>query len=127
MLIHTFRSERSGVIAGLRRANRASGAPWVRNFAKSVDARNFGYDVGGGEARRPLGTGVFGHVSLAGNDMASDNLVPSSHSVTGNVRSGKVRQYTIFHWLLQKGCGNAIYAPIGLFLGALSEGLVFAS
>ena len=55
------------------------------------------------------------------------NLVPKSHSVTGNVRSGKVRQYTIFHWLLKKGCGNAIYAPIGLFRGALSEGLVFAS
>ena len=30
------------------------------------------------------------------------NLVPRSHSVTGNVRSGKVRQYTIFHWLLKK-------------------------
>ena len=53
------------------------------------------------------------------------NLVPRSHSVTGNVRSGKVRQYTIFHWLLKKGCSNAIYAPIGLFRGALSEGLVF--
>ena len=47
--------------------------------------------------------------------------------ITGNVRSGKVRQYTIFHWLLKKGCGNAIYAPIGLFRGALREGLVFAS
>ena len=47
------------------------------------------------------------------------NLVPRSHSVTGNVRSGKVRQYTIFHRLLKKGCGNAIYAPIGLFRGAL--------
>ena len=55
------------------------------------------------------------------------NLVPRSHSVTGNVRSGKVRKYTIFHWLLKKGCGNAIYAPIGLFPGALSEGLVSAS
>ena len=55
------------------------------------------------------------------------NLVPRSHSVTGNVRSGKVRQYTIFHLLLKKGCGNAIYARIGLFRGALSEGLVFAS
>ena len=50
-----------------------------------------------------------------------------SHSVTGNVRSGKVRQYTIFHWLLKKGCSNAIYAPIGLFRRALNEGLVFAS
>ena len=55
------------------------------------------------------------------------NLVPRSHSVTGNVSSGKVRQYTIFHWLLKKGCGNAIYAPIGLFRGALNEGLVFPS
>ena len=55
------------------------------------------------------------------------NLVARSHSVTGNVRSGKVRQYTIFHWLLKNGCGNAIYAPIGLPRGALSEGLVFAS
>ena len=67
--------------------------------------------------------------SEAGIDLASieTNLVPRSHSVTGNVRSGKVRQYIIFHWLLKKGCGNAIYAPIGLFRGALSEGLVFAS
>ena len=55
------------------------------------------------------------------------NLVPRSHSVTGNVRSGKFRQYTIFHWPLKKGCGNAIYAPIGLFRGARNEGLVFAS
>ena len=54
-------------------------------------------------------------------------LVPRSHSVTGNVRSGKVRQYTIFHWPLKKDCGNAIYAPIGLFCGARNEGLVFAS
>ena len=55
------------------------------------------------------------------------NLVPRSHSVTGNVRSGKVRHYTIFHWPLKKGCGNAIYARIGLFRGARNEGLVFAS
>ena len=55
------------------------------------------------------------------------NLVPRSHSVTENVRSGKVRQYTIFHWPLKKGCGNAIYAPIGLFRGARNEGLVFTS
>ena len=34
------------------------------------------------------------------------NLVPRSHSVTGNVRSGKVRQYTIFHWTLKKGSGQ---------------------
>ena len=50
------------------------------------------------------------------------NLEPRSHSVTGNVRSGKVRRYTIFHWPLKKGCGNAIYAPIGLFRGARDEG-----
>ena len=62
-----------------------------------------------------------------GSVLRQHNLVPRSHSVTGNVRSGKVRQYTIFHWLLKKGCGNAIYASIGLFRGALSEGLVFAS
>ena len=55
------------------------------------------------------------------------NLVPRSHSVTGNVRSGKVRQYAIFHWPLKKGCGNTIYASIGLFRGARDEGLVFAS
>ena len=55
------------------------------------------------------------------------NLEPRSHSVTGNVRSGKVRQYTIFHWPLKKGCGNAIYAPIGLFRGSRNEGLVFSS
>ena len=42
------------------------------------------------------------------------------------LRSSKVRQYTIFHWPLKKGCGNAIYAPIGLFRGARNEGLVFA-
>ena len=30
------------------------------------------------------------------------NLVPRCYSVTGNVRSGKVRQYTIFHWPLKK-------------------------
>ena len=51
------------------------------------------------------------------HDTVPTNLVPRSHSVTGNVRSGKVRQYTIFHWPLKKGCGNAIYAPIGLFRG----------
>ena len=34
--------------------------------------------------------------------MARSDLVPRSHSVTGNVRSGKVRQYTVFHWLLKK-------------------------
>ena len=49
--------------------------------------------------------------------MEALNLVPRSHSVTGNVRSGKVRQYIIFYWLLKTGCGNAIYAPIGLFRG----------
>ena len=59
--------------------------------------------------------------------MNKSNLVPRSHSVTGNVRSGKVRQYTIFHWPLEKGCGNANYAPIGIFRGARNEGLVFAS
>ena len=53
------------------------------------------------------------------------NLVPRSHSVTGNVRSGKVRQYTIFHWPPKKGCGNAIYAPIGLFRGHVMK--VFTS
>ena len=58
-----------------------------------------------------------------GDMQLNPNLVPRSHSVTGNVRFGKVRQYTIFHWLLKKGCSNAIYAPIGLFRGALSEGL----
>ena len=40
------------------------------------------------------------HVKVPGN------LVPRSHSVTGNVRSGKVRQYTIFHWPLKKGSGQ---------------------
>ena len=55
------------------------------------------------------------------------NLAPRSYSVTGNVRSGKVRPYTIFHWPLKKGCGNATYAPIGLFRGARNEGLVFES
>ena len=55
------------------------------------------------------------------------NLVPRSHSVTGNVRAGKVREYTIFHRPLKKGCGNAIYAPIDLFRGAGNEGLVFGS
>ena len=45
------------------------------------------------------------------------NLAPRSHSVTGNVRSCNVRQYTIFQWLLKKGCGNAWH---------FSEGLIFA-
>ena len=70
--------------------------------------------------------GVYCYMPRSSND-ADTNLVPKSHSVTGNVRSGKVRHYTIFHWLPKKGWGNAIYAPIGLFRGALSEGLVFAS
>ena len=65
--------------------------------------------------------------TLKWRDIYVANLAARSHSVTGNVRSGKVRHYTIFHWLLKKGCGNAIYVPIGLFRGALSEGLVFAS
>ena len=56
--------------------------------------------------------------------LLAPNLVPRSHSVTGNVRSGKVRQYTIFHWPLKKG-RNAIYAPIGLFRGHVMK--VFAS
>ena len=30
------------------------------------------------------------------------NLVPRSRSVTGNVRSGNVQQYTTFHWLLKR-------------------------
>ena len=51
--------------------------------------------------------------------LCASNLVPRSHSVIGNVRFGKVRQYTMFHWLLKKGRGNAIYALIGLFRGAL--------
>ena len=72
-----------------------------------------------------LGKTLYSHGPA--NLMVGVNLVPRSHSVTGNVRSVKVRQYTIFHWLLKKGCGNAIYAPIGLFRGALNEGLVFAS
>ena len=57
--------------------------------------------------------------------MSVTNLVPRSHSVTGNVRSGKVRQYTIFHWPLKKGCGNAIYD--WLISRARNEGLVFVS
>ena len=61
------------------------------------------------------------------HDNTETNLVPRSHSVTGNVRSGKVRQYTIFHWPLKKGCGNEIDAPIGLSRGVRNEGLVFAS
>ena len=72
------------------------------------------------EARRP-------DIVVVEKESNKANLVPRSHSVTGNVRSGKVRQYTIFHWLLKQGCGNAIYAPIGLFRGALSECLIFAS
>ena len=70
--------------------------------------------------------GIFGETGGKRVKLQS-NLLPRSHSVTGNVRSGKVRQYTIFHWPLKKGCGNAIYAPIGLFRGARNEGLVFAS
>ena len=68
-----------------------------------------------------------GKENIASSDSPGHNLVPRSHSVTGNVRSGKVRQYTNFHWPLKKGCGNAINAPIGLFRGARNECLVFAS
>ena len=67
------------------------------------------------------------HMCVFISQYTSANLVPRSHSVTGNVRSGKVRQYTILHWPLKNGCANGIYAPIGLFCGALNEGLVFAS
>ena len=73
------------------------------------------------------GVCVYGDPACSLRVQLQANLVPRSHSVTGNVRSGKVREYTIFHWLLKKGCGNAIYAPIGLFRGALSEGVIFAS
>ena len=57
-----------------------------------------------------------GHLTLTEEVWYQFNLVPRSHSVTGNVRSGKVRQYNIFHRLLKKGCDNAIYAPIGLLM-----------
>ena len=74
------------LIAELRRAKRASGAPWVRFFGKSIHARNVGYDVtyvpvrsyrltgGGGEAGQPLGTGVFGQFSLPGNRVTAFHL-----------------------------------------------------
>ena len=71
-------------IAELRRSRRASGALWVRNFGKSIDARNFGYDFSVHPPARPYklsgsrwggmtpsGEGVFMQVSLAGNRMAS--------------------------------------------------------
>ena len=41
-------------------------------------------------------------ICMETKDYLNGNLVPRSHSVTGNVRSGKVRQYTLFHWLLKK-------------------------
>ena len=43
-----------------------------------------------------------GHGVRTERNEVGANLVPRSHSVTGNVRSGKVRQYTHFHWLLKK-------------------------
>ena len=68
----------------LRRAKRVSGEPWVRFFGKSIDARNFGYDVtyvrplrlsvGGGEAVQSLGTEALGQFSLAGNRVAALHL-----------------------------------------------------
>ena len=44
--------------AELRCAKRASGAPWVRNFGKSIDTRNFGYDVSVGTPARTVGVEV---------------------------------------------------------------------
>ena len=45
------------------------------------------------------------------------NLVPRSHSVTGNVRSGKVRQYTIFHWPLKKVAAMQSTLRLAYFAG----------
>ena len=47
------------------------------------------------------------------------NLVPRSHSVTGNVKSGKVRQYTIFHWLLKKVAAMQSTLRLAYFAGHL--------
>ena len=46
-------------------------------------------------------------------------LVHRSHSVTGNVRSGKVRQYTIFHWLLKKVAAMQSILRLAYFAGHL--------
>ena len=51
--------------------------------------------------------------------MFQSNLVPRSHSVTGNVRSGKARQYTIFHWLLKKVAAMQSTLRLGHFAGHL--------
>ena len=47
------------------------------------------------------------------------NLVSRSHSVTENVRSGKVRQYTIFHWLLKKFAATQSTLRLAYFAGHL--------
>ena len=47
------------------------------------------------------------------------NLVPRPHSVTGNVRSGKVRRYTIFHWLLKKVVAMQSTLRLAYFAGHL--------
>ena len=47
------------------------------------------------------------------------NLVPRCHFVTGNVTSGKVRQYTIFHWLLKKVAAMQSTLRLAYFAGHL--------
>ena len=75
VLINKFKSKSLPILAKLRHRKRASRASWVRFFGKSIHARNFGYDIiyvhpavdcqgGGGEAGKPLETGLFRQFSL---------------------------------------------------------------
>ena len=41
------------ILAELRRAKRANGAPWVRLFGKSIHVKKFGYDVNVRPSVRP--------------------------------------------------------------------------
>ena len=62
-----------GLLAELRHAKRASGAPWVRFFLVIYQCVQSYRDCqgGGGEAGQPLGTRVFWQFSLAGNCVAA--------------------------------------------------------
>ena len=92
--------KQSLLMAELRRAKRASGAPWIRFFRKYIHARNFGYDVsvrpptrppvqtvwvqvGRGKAGQPLGTGVFGQFFFGGKSRTRGSVAFGNPSCSG--------------------------------------------
>ena len=72
-----------------------SRAPWGRFFGEAIHARNFGYEVwgGDGEAGQPLGMGVLGQFSLAGNRVAALHLA-SREIISVNSNGIKSRKST---------------------------------